>query len=225
MRVWVTRDEPENGPLSTALRARGLTPVLEPVIERRLVCDPAQAIGSLSRNDWLVLTSPFAIKAVRSCDAARVPHVAVVGEPSARLARSYGLRVELVSPDGHGAGLFTELSTQVASGTVCYPRSARVSTPKAWHGVELRSPVLYDTFARTYDRTVVGRVDVVAAASPSAVQVVGPVKLPFASIGRATSAAIQGLGCDVWAEADPPSFEALAEAIANQARSSRHQRA
>ncbi len=225
MRVWVTRDEPEDGPLSTALRARGLTPVLEPVIERRLVCDPAQAIGSLSRNDWLVLTSPFAIEAVRSCDAARMPRVAVVGEPSARLARSHGLHVELVSPDGHGAGLFTELRTQVASGTVCYPRSARVSTPKAWRDVELRSPVLYDNFVRTYDRTIVGHVDVVAVASPSAVQVVGPVKLPFASIGRVTSAAIRRLGCEVWTEADPPSFEALAEAIADQAGPSRHQRA
>ena len=90
MRVWVTRDEPEDGPLSNALRARGLTPVLEPVIEQRLVCDPAQAIGSLSRDDWLVLTSPFAIEGVRSCDAVRIPRVAVVGEPSARLARSYG---------------------------------------------------------------------------------------------------------------------------------------
>ena len=122
-------------------------------------------------------------------------------------------------------GLFAELHGRVASGTVCYPRSARAAAPKAWRGVELRSPVLYDTFARTYDPTIVGRVDVVAVASPSAVQVVGPVKLPFASIGRVTSAAIRRLGCEVWAEADPPSFEALAEAIADQAGPSRHQRA
>jgi uroporphyrinogen-III synthase len=225
MRVWVTRDEGDDGPLSAALRARGLTPVLEPVLERRLVCDPAEALGVLSRDDWLVLTSPYAIDAVASCEAARVPRVAVVGEPSARLARSRGLRVELISPDGHGAGLFAELRKLATRGVVCYPRSAQAAEPQRWADVQLRCPALYDTIARSYDRGVIERVDVVAVASPSAVRAVGRVDRPYASIGRSTSQVLRALGLEPWVEADPPSFEALAAAIADQANSSRHQRA
>jgi len=225
MRVWVTRDEPPDGPLSTALHEKHLTPVLEPVIQRRLAIQPADALGSLSLDDWLILTSPYAIEAFERCDAARVPRVGVVGEPSARLARSLGLRVELISPDGHGAGLFEELRRVATSGVVCYPRSSRVKIPPAWPGIELRAPVLYETIPRAFDQHVVDRVDVVAVASPSAVQAIGQVDRPFASIGRATSAAIRTLGLKPWVEADPPSFSALAAAIADQSNPSRHQRA
>lgn len=217
MNVWVTRDEPDDGPLSSALRAHGLVPVLEPVIEKRLVCEPADALGTLGPDDWLVLTSPFAIEAVEACAAARIPRVAVVGVPSARLAEGLGLRVELTSPEGYGAGMFDELRKLARRGKVCYPRSSRASAPEAWPGVELESPVLYETSTRTFARAVVQRVDVVAVASPSAVRAVGRVPRPFASIGRVTSAAVRELGCEPWVEADPPSFEALAAAIAARA--------
>jgi len=216
MHVWVTRDEQPDGPLCSALRAHGLDPVLEPVLERCIVCDPADAVGTLSPHDWLVLTSPYAIEAVRTCEPARVPRVAVVGEPSAKLARSYAMRVELISPDGHGAALFAELHNLANSGVVCYPRSAQAAPPDAWPGVELRCPVLYDTLAREFDRGIVARVDIVAVASPTAVRAVGRVDLPYASIGRSTSAAIRALGREPWVEADPPSFAALAAAIAAQ---------
>jgi uroporphyrinogen-III synthase len=189
-------------------------PVLEPVIEKRLVREPVDVLGRLGPDDWLVLTSPFAIEAVRACAAARIPRVAVVGAPSARLAAELGLRVELTSPEGHGAGLFGELRKRAGGGKVCYPRSSQASPPEPWPGVELESPVLYETMMRNFDRTVIQRVDVVAVASPSAVRAVGRVPLPFASIGRVTSAAVRELGCEPWVEAKPPSFEALAAAIA-----------
>ena len=214
MNVWVTRDEPPDGPLTMALHRHNLVPILEPVIEKRLVGNPTDVIGTLTTDDWLVLTSPYAIEAVGPCPAAKIPHIAVVGEPSARLARSFGLRVELISPDGHGAGLFAELHKLVKHGRVCYPRSSRVPVPQTWDEVKLDSPILYDTFTRAFDHSVAERVDVVAVASPSAVEAVGPVDLPFASIGRATSAAIHKLGREPWVEAERPSFEMLAAAIA-----------
>jgi len=214
MRIWVTRDEPPDGPLAAALRARGLTPIVEPVIEKRLACDPAEAVGALGPDDWLLLTSPFAIESVAGVPAARVPSIGVVGEPSAKLAASFGLRVALVSPDGHGAGLFAELRRRARDCIVCYPRSSLAAEPAGWIGVELRSPVLYETAARTFDRTVLDRIDVVAVASPSAVQAIGRVERPYASIGRVTSAALRNLGIEPWVEADPPSLDALAEAIA-----------
>jgi uroporphyrinogen-III synthase len=54
----------------------------------------------------------------------------------------------------------------------------------------------------------------VALASPSAVKAIGRVNLPLASIGRVTSKAIRDLGLAPHVEADPPSFAALAGAIA-----------
>jgi uroporphyrinogen-III synthase len=50
MRVWVTRDEETVGPLSTALRAAGLTVVHEPVLARRVVNDAADTISQLGSD-------------------------------------------------------------------------------------------------------------------------------------------------------------------------------
>ena len=227
MRVWVTRDEPSDGPLSSALRSCGLGVVLEPVLERRVVAGAMEAIGRLRPDDWLVLTSPYAIEAFAEVagQAARIPRVAVVAEPSRCAAEGRGLRVELVSPGRDGRSLFRELRRRITRGKVCYPRSSQAEVPPSWPGVELRCPVLYETITRSFNRKVVGGVDVVSVASASAVRAVGPVDLPFASIGPSTSAEIRSMGGEPWVEAPEPSFESLAEAIAAQATDSRHQRA
>ncbi|MBN2563776.1 MAG: uroporphyrinogen-III synthase [Phycisphaerae bacterium] len=225
MKVWVTRDEPPDGPLSTALRGAGLDVVLEPVIEKRVVGDPSEAIRRLGPNDWLVLTSPYAIEAVVALvgDAARIPRVAVVAEPSRRAAEDRGLRVELVGPGGTGKSLFRELRAEATRGKVCYPRSSLAAVPEPWPGVELDCPVLYETCTRAFSPDVVTQVDVLSVASPSAVRAVGPLDLPFASIGPTTSAAIREIGREPWVESPSPSFESLASAIVHQAdQSSAH---
>lgn len=224
MRVWVTRDEPPDGPLTTALRDIGLTPVLEPVLTRRVVDDSADVIRTLNADDWLVLTSVFAVESV-AAGPARVPQVAVVGESSRRAAEARGFRIELVSSGGDGISLWEELGTRAIGGRVCYPRSSLAKPPAPWGGVELLCPILYETIRRDYDQTVVDRVAVVAVASPSAVKAVGPVSLPFASIGPTTSDALRRIGIEPWVEAPHRSFESLAKAIARQSDSSRHQRA
>ena len=61
MNVWVTRDEKSDGPLSSALRSAGLGVILEPVLERRVVTDAADVIARLGPDDWLVLTSVYAV--------------------------------------------------------------------------------------------------------------------------------------------------------------------
>ncbi len=216
--VWVTRDEAGDGPLSIALCEHGLDAVLEPVMARRVVADTLDIISRLGPDDWLVLTSPFAIEAA-VCDAARVPRVAVVGESSRQAAAAHGMQVELVG-SGDGDSLFEELRSKVTSGTVCYPRSSKARPREPWRGVEMQCPVLYETVTRDFDRSVVERVNVVSVASPSAVQAVGPVDLPFASIGPTTSAALRKIGREPWVEAPTPSFDALATAIAARASSS-----
>ncbi|UCE59271.1 MAG: uroporphyrinogen-III synthase [Phycisphaerales bacterium] len=213
MRVWVTREEGADGPLSTALRNAGLDVVLEPVIERCVVSDVADEISKLGADDWLVLTSAYAIEAV-SVEPSRIPRVAVVADPSRKVAEALGFRVELVSSKGDGKSLFAELREKVKTGKVCYPRSALVKAPEPWASVEIISPILYTTQPRPFDRTVFDRVDVVAVASPSAVNAIGPTDLPLASIGPSTSAAIRELGMEPWLESPEPSFQSLADGIA-----------
>jgi uroporphyrinogen-III synthase len=216
--VWVTRDEEADGPLCTALRARGLAVELEPVLERRVSADPAALVAGLGPDDWLVLTSAFAIEALKGVPAARTPQVAVVGESSRRLAESLGLRVALVAADGHGQTLFDELGARVRRGVVCYPRSSLAQAPATWGQVELRAPVLYETVARDFDRTAAQRCAVAAVASPSAVDALLGIGIPLASIGRTTSAAIRRQGREPAVEAAQPSFERLADGIAAYAR-------
>lgn len=216
MRVWVTRDEVSDGPLSTALRDVGLEVVLEPVLQRRIVTDAADVIGQLGPDDWLVLTSAYAAEAVAP-EPARRPRVAVVGNASRRAALAKGFRVELVSTEGTGRNLFEVLRAKAPSGKICYPRSSLVEVPQSWPGVEILSPILYETILRSFDPDIVHRVDVVCVASPSAVEAIGPVDLPFASIGPTTSAAIRRLGKTPWVEAPQRGFESLASAIRDRA--------
>ena len=178
----------------------------------------------MTADDWLVLTSVYAVESV-AADPARIPCVAVVGEASRSAAEAKGLRVELVSPGGDGASLWDELRGRAKTGRVCYPRSSLAKPPAPWLGVELLCPVLYETVPRAVDRTVVDRVDVVAVASPSAVHAVGAIELPFASIGPTTSGALRKMGLEPWVEAPERSFTSLADAIVRQSDSSRHQRA
>jgi len=222
--VWVTRDESDDGPMATALRSAGLRPMVEPVITRRIVDHPERLITHLSAGDWLVLTSPFAADAL-SCDAATRPNVAVVGDATRLRAETHDMRVELVSAQPSRESLFDALAQVAREGIVCYPRSSLVKPPPPWPRIRLESPVLYHTRPRQFDRSIIDRIDVVAVASASAARAIGPVTKPVASIGSKTSAALRSLGMEVAVQARMPKFEALADAIADYAKSSRHHRA
>lgn len=216
-RVWVTRDEPPGGPLCRAVAGEGLEPVHEPVLETATIGDAAPEIAALRPGDWLVLTSPRAIRAV-AVGPARLPRVAVVGAESERAARSLGLRVEFVSPTGSGEGVWTHLARHARGLRVCYPRSSLAEVP-ALPGVEIIAPVLYDTRPRAFDRSVGARIDVVAVASPSAVRSIrerlGSLPAPAASIGPTTSEAVREAGGVLLAEAPERTLQALARAIAS----------
>ena len=223
MKVWVTRDEPPQGPLSRALRGAGLEVVHEPVIARSVLTDAHDEIAALTPSDWLVLTSVLAIEAVAP-DVATVPQVAVLGDSSRRAAQGRGFRVVMVSA-GDASSLFDELFIRAPRATICYPRSSQAKVPDVPRGVNFVSPVLYETVALTFRRSVLEDAELVAVTSPSAVRAVGPVDLPFASIGPTTSAALREIGANPWIEAPQPSFESLARAIADHVNASRHHRA
>ncbi len=226
MKAWATRDEGRSGPLCRALHDAGLAVVYEPVIERRIRRDwRPEFVSKLGRDDWLILTSAYAVSAVASSTGSRVPRVAVVGDESRRLAAENGFRVELVAPSSNAKSLFAELRRRTTGGRVCYPRSSLVEPPESWGRVEISSPVLYDTAAREFDRNVIERIDIIAVASPSAVHAIGKVPRPFASIGPTTSAALRELGVEPGVEAPDRSFPSLANAIKLYAMDSRHHRA
>lgn len=224
MKVWVTRDEPADGPLSTALRAAGLQVAHEPVLLRRALTDAREEIAQLGADDWLVLTSVYAIESVGE-DVARVPQVAVVSEASRRAADTRGLRVALISEGGTAKSLFDELFRMAQGQTICYPRSSQATPPETPTDIKLVSPVLYDTLACEYRESIVDEVDIVSVTSASAVRAVGVVKLHYASIGPSTTAALCEIGIEPWVESPQPSFDSLAETIATQVNVSRHHRA
>ena len=81
-RVLVTREEPENGPLSRALVDRGARVLLLPLLETRPPAHPeelARAATRIESYDWVFLTSARAVSALA--------HAVPRGVPG-RLARS-----------------------------------------------------------------------------------------------------------------------------------------
>jgi uroporphyrinogen-III synthase len=227
MRVWVTRDEDDAGPLSMALRGEGLQPIVEPVVRRRKIDDAGEPLRELGADDWLVVTSAFAVECL-AADLARVPRVAAIGAATADAARRRGMRVELVAQTPTVQSLFAELLPRVEKHrtTVCYPRSSvAAATPPMPAPVRVLSPVVYETSPVGFDRGIVDRVDCMAVTSASAVRAIGATKLRAASIGRATSRALRDMGMCPWLESPRATFDALARAIADQARDSRNHRA
>ena len=241
MRVWVTRDESPDGPLSTALAALGLSVIHAPVIKRSLVADPAALLADMRDGDWLVLTSPFAIRSIPTDIAARA-NIAVVGDASRKAARDRGFNVAFSPSTPTGAALFRELSaivTPAASAPsdrapinpapgnavrIWYPRSAAADPPTLPDHITCISPILYETAAIPYDKKLTASADIIALASPTAVRSIDSIDAPCACIGPTTTAALIERGVTPAVIATQPTFKDLAAAI-QSFRESRHHRA
>jgi uroporphyrinogen-III synthase len=90
LRVAVTRDEADDGPLSQALRRRALEPVSCRVIREAPPADPenlTRAASELERYDWLVVASARAVTALAEARGERpfpaALRTAAVGRKSA----------------------------------------------------------------------------------------------------------------------------------------------
>lgn len=215
MTIWMTRDEPRDGPLCQALRNAALEFIHAPVLSRRVVPGSLEDLPNFEPQDWLVLTSPFAVTEIPE-SIGRKMQVAVVGHSSRRLAEERGFRVELVSPHLDAASLFSELRARAIRGRILYPRSALVEAPESWDGVELISPIYYKTEPCSIDSTMVANADIATVTSASVVDVIANRDIRFASIGPSTSRALRAHGKEPWVEAHDRTFESLARAIADQ---------
>lgn len=132
-RVAVTRSERPDGPLSTALRRRGLVPVPCPVIAHRAPADPAplqRAAGHLDRFDWLVATSARAVEAVARLRLAvpwpRELRCAAVGTATAAAFQHHGIAPAVVAPSGGADDLIALLrhADRWPGQTVLIPQAA-----------------------------------------------------------------------------------------------------
>ena len=226
MHVWVTRDEPSDGPLSSAIRSVGLDVLHAPVIKRSLVANPVQLLADMQEGEWLVLTSPYAINAV-PVDVVSRARLAVVGKASRRAAQERGLTIAFSPSVPNGETLFQELAElqpQNQSIRIWYPRSAAAVLPLLPAHIKCESPILYETLPIPYDEEAVTRADVIALASSTAVGSIKSFHAPCASIGPTTTAALEERDVIPAITAAHPTFKELAAAIQAFCES-RHQRA
>lgn len=120
--VVVTRPRHQAGPLCDALRELGAEPVAFPTIAIRPPDDPGplrDAVASLDRYDWAVLTSVNGVRRVldaleeagrRPAEAFEGVRVAAIGPSTADALREAGVAVEVVPEEYRAEGLLEALS-------------------------------------------------------------------------------------------------------------------
>ncbi|MEM1423461.1 MAG: uroporphyrinogen-III synthase [Planctomycetota bacterium] len=214
--AWVTRDEPESGPLCSALRDQGCEPHLDPLVRCEPLSDGRACLETMREGDWLVLTSPRAVALIDAGAVQPGVRIAVVSEASARAARARGLDVGLVSPTPSAAGLWRAIATQRGAGDVVFAKSVQAPSPPASVGPVVCHD-LYTTLPRTPDPSSAGRSGCVTFTSPTAVrsfdaQLPG-CNLPRVCLGETTARSARERAQGRVVVAREPSFRALAEAV------------
>jgi uroporphyrinogen-III synthase len=190
--VIVTRAEAQSGEICEALKARGATARLLPLISFAPPENCAEmdaALKSIASFDWVVFTSVNAVQAlerrgellgIRFDSGVTAPHAAAVGPATSDAAEGAGFAVEYVAAEHSGAGLARELGAELRGKKVLLPRSDRASPdlPAALRksGAVVTEVVAYRNLPpNTTDRgkvqdSVTGAVDAILFYSPSAVQ-------------------------------------------------------
>ncbi len=129
--VVVTRDEPQDGPLSTRLRELGFEVLWWPVVRIAPAADPAPlqtALGQAADLDWIVFTSRHAVKPVTVRLPARPvrARIAAVGASTAAALRAHGWEPDVVPEQASAASLITALAPLMARGArVLFPAGSR----------------------------------------------------------------------------------------------------
>ncbi|HEY6867153.1 MAG TPA: uroporphyrinogen-III synthase [Candidatus Eisenbacteria bacterium] len=238
-RVAVTRDEPADGELARALRARGLEPVPCPAVATAGSPEPERlrdAACNLERYDWLVVASGRGLDAlVEARDGRPLPaslRCAAVGARTAARLAGHGARTPLTAERAGAAALIEALAAHGPWG------GRRCLVPRALEGdgeigaALRRMGAAVDEISayRTVERPAAeiaeawgpARADAVVITSPSAaralVSAIGRDALERlalrVAIGDTTRDALIRLGLDaqVAARAD---FESVAEMVAS----------
>jgi uroporphyrinogen-III synthase len=242
LRIAVTRDEGPDGPLASALRRRGLTPVCCAVVRESESPEPerlARAARELERYDWLVVASARAVDALIAVrGAGPLPgglRTAAVGPATAESLLAHGAQAPLVAPQAGAAALVEALRDADAwpGRRVLLPRAARGGPElgealRHW-GAVVDEIAAYGTLERPRAEILASwqaaAADAVVVASPSAanalLHAVGAASVrrlePVIAIGPTTAMALvaQGVAAVVPPRAD---FESLAEFVSEIAQ-------
>jgi uroporphyrinogen-III synthase len=240
LRVAVTRPRQPDDALAVALRDRGATPVVVPLVAIAGVEDrgPLQrAVRDLAQYDWIIFTSGNAVRFFRDGLAGEAaagvaqPRVAAVGPATARAVEQYlHWRVDAVPSTYEGGALTSALAQHgpLRGARVLWPRAldarAGLGRDLVAAGAVLDAPPAYRTVeqpaaARELAALLAaGAVDIVTLTSPSAVRALaaaGPSVggALVAVIGRVTAAAAAGHELPVHVVPREHTIPALVDAI------------
>jgi uroporphyrinogen-III synthase len=219
LRVAVTRDESLDGPLTQALRGRGLEPMSCPVLAEAPPRDPeplARAARDLERYEWLVVASTRAITAlIQARDGRDLPaglRTAAVGAKTAAALVAHGARDPVIAPAAGAGPLLLVLrdADRWPGRRVLLPRAAegrpKLSASLRSFGAAVDEVIAYRTVELPPDQIAVSwraaRADAVVVASPSAaralVGAIGTIPLrrlePVVAIGSTTAMSLTALG-------------------------------
>ncbi|MFO1190073.1 MAG: uroporphyrinogen-III synthase [Alphaproteobacteria bacterium] len=154
MRVLITRPQQEAEPLAAALKARGMEPVIEPLLVVHEQVDPAQPLNLDGVQAILVTSSNGARALAHATDRRTVP-VFAVGDATASVARSAGFTQ--VESAGGNVGALAQLAYAALSpeaGDLLYvsgtATAGDLTGPLERAGFTVRRAVLYD--AKAADR-------------------------------------------------------------------------
>jgi uroporphyrinogen-III synthase len=207
MRVIVTRQAEQAGPLMDALRREGFEPILCPLIETEPIGDgPINVQG----YDWVIVTSATSAEQLARRHQGSLPRVAAIGSATASALSSFGIAVDFVPSEPSQERLVEE-----------FPRpSGRVVFVGAEEALGLIVAELDADFVPVY-RTrrlrpaMLPEGDLATLASPSAADAFAALRLdiPVVTIGPRTTAAARRLGIHVFAQARTQDVAGLVAAV------------
>jgi uroporphyrinogen-III synthase len=186
------------------------------------------ALGRTPEPQWVVVTSPYTVEALRELDLLEVlsrgAHLAAVGPATAQVLAREGLHVDLVPPGESSGAALAEVFPE-GVGTVLIP-GARDSAGTLEPGLEAKGwlvtscPVYETRQASHLDEMIVtrweeGEYEVFIATSPSIVRaaahLLGP-SVPVVAIGPSSAAEAQKKGFPHVLQSGSPKPEDLAAA-------------
>ena len=182
-RVVVTRFEPDDGPLATALRRAGAEPLVVPLIGiDPVAADDSCNLRPLCDFDWIAFTSANGVRMFWARlnpeeQAAFRAHraIAAVGPATARAVAAVGGTSAVTAPEFIAESLADAVG-DVSGKRILWPRAAGarsvLSDMLRSRGAEVTERILYDTVALTVPeetRSLVLDADAITFTSPSAV--------------------------------------------------------
>lgn len=239
----VTRPRHQAGPLCDVLRDLGAEPVEFPTIAIRPPADPGplrEALASLDRYDWAVLTSVNGVRRVLSTldEQGRAPgdafagvSVAAIGPSTAGELREAGVPVQVVPEEYRAERLVDALAdaarlegasvllARAEEARDVLPRQLRAAGARVDEVTAYRTEVANPDAGRLAERLRAGEIDWLTFTASSTVRnfvrLVGrePGTARVAAIGPVTAGTVRELGMEVDVVAEEYTIPGLVEAL------------